>query len=488
MANNRINKLIERVETHVQGLDTPIVDLIAVQNDDPFKILVTTVLSARTRDEVTAAAARRLFKEAPDPASLSELSRERIEKLIYPVGFFRNKAGYLAGLSGALERFRGLVPSQVDDLMTLPGVGRKTATLVAALAFKRDEICVDTHVHRIMNIWGYVKTSTSLQTEKALKEKLPKRYWTGLNSTLVKFGQSVCRPVAPHCDTCPVRVLCPRTGITPRRPPPDSPNKNISSFRLISWNVNGIRAAAKKGFREIIKELDADLVAIQETKAHREQLPKDLINLERYSSYWYGAEKKGYSGVGVYTRLQPLQIFKGLEVDEFDREGRVITLEFNDFFLVNVYFPNSGEGLKRLAFKLRFNKALFAFASRLRGRKTVVVCGDYNVAHKEIDLENPDRNENNAGFTPEERRWMDSFLDSGFEDTFRMFNKEGGHYTWWSYRFNARARDIGWRIDYFCIDSASSSRVEDSSILKDVTGSDHCPVQLMIKSEMKNKK
>ncbi|MFP3984263.1 MAG: exodeoxyribonuclease III [Desulfurivibrionaceae bacterium] len=478
MEDKSINQLMDRVTDYVRGLDTPVVDLIAVQSADPFKILVATILSARTRDEVTAEAARRLFEEAPDPGRLAALSREKIERLIYPVGFFRNKAGYLAELPKALERFQGEVPSTVDDLLTLPGVGRKTATLVAAVAFRADEICVDTHVHRIMNIWGYVQTSTPLQTEKKLREKLPKKYWSGINSSLVRFGQSVCRPVAPHCDVCPVSELCPRIGVTPRRFVTDLLSNKNSSLKLISWNVNGIRALAKKGFREIVDDLAPDVLALQETKAHKDQLPEELVDLPGYSSYWHGAEKKGYSGVAVYSRIEPRRVWAGLGEEEFDREGRVITLEFDDFFLVNVYFPNSGEELKRLDYKLQFNESLLVFVENLRNRKSVVVCGDYNVAHKAIDLRNPDRNENNAGFTPQERRWMDDFLASGFVDTFRMFTREGGHYTWWSYRFNARAKDIGWRIDYFCIDSASKEKVKSSVILKDVMGSDHCPVEM----------
>ncbi|MCJ7819238.1 MAG: exodeoxyribonuclease III, partial [Syntrophales bacterium] len=193
------------------------------------------------------------------------------------------------------------------------------------------------------------------------------------------------------------------------------------------------------------------------------------------------AERKGYSGVAVYSRIAPLKVLYGMNDPAFDGEGRVLTLEFADFFLINCYFPNAGEGLKRLDFKLAFNRALLEFARGLAAEKSVVLCGDYNVAHQEIDLKNPKSNERNAGFTPEERSWMDAFLAAGFVDTFRIFNNEPGHYTWWSYRFNARAKDIGWRIDYFCVDEKSRHRVQGAAILKDVMGSDHCPVRLDFK-------
>jgi exodeoxyribonuclease-3 len=182
--------------------------------------------------------------------------------------------------------------------------------------------------------------------------------------------------------------------------------------------------------------------------------------------------------VAVYSRLQPLKVMHGLGEPDFDSEGRVLTLEFGDFFLVNCYFPNAGEELQRLDYKLAFNRALLAFLQKLVPQKSVVLCGDYNVAHREIDLKNPKNNVKNAGFTPEERRWMDDFLAAGFVDTFRMFNREPGQYTWWSYRFQARAKDIGWRIDYFCVDKKSEGRVRSAAILKEVMGSDHCPVQL----------
>lgn len=228
-----ISELIDAVRKEVETYRVPIVDLIAVQTRDPFKVLVATILSARTRDEVTAAASGRLFRQAPDAASLAGLSEEQICRLIYPVGFYKSKAGYLAKLPAALEPFSGRVPDDIDSLLKLPGVGRKTANLVVSVAFGKPAICVDTHVHRIMNIWGFVSTRTPLETEMALREKLPEKYWIDINSILVAFGQGTCKPVAPHCDRCVVQPLCPQIGVAPRkmksdekrgnRPSPDPP-------------------------------------------------------------------------------------------------------------------------------------------------------------------------------------------------------------------------------------------------------------------------
>lgn len=251
--------------------------------------------------------------------------------------------------------------------------------------------------------------------------------------------------------------------------------------KLVCWNVNGIRAVEKKGFVHTLQNLEADIFAVQETKAQPDQLSEQLRQVDGYESFWHSAEKKGYSGVGVYTRLKPVAVHCGMGIREFDAEGRVLTLEYSDFFLINIYYPNAGEGLKRLDYKLAFNRAIQTYAGKLAKKKTVVMCGDFNVAHKEIDLKNPKNNEKNAGFTPEERSGMDRLVASGFVDTFRMFNQEPGHYTWWSYRFSARAKDIGWRIDYFCVDKNSTKRVRSASILKDIRGSDHCPIQMELK-------
>lgn len=329
-----------------------------------------------------------------------------------------------------------------------------------------------------MNIWEYVTTDSPLKTEMALRDTLPLEYWLSVNSLLVAFGQSICRPVGPHCDICPLAGKCPQRGVTPRRIMKKTSQNERQPCRLISWNVNGIRAVGQKGFTDLLLGFNADIIAIQETKAQPEQLSAELKNITGYTSYWHSAERKGYSGVAIYSRLEPLHVLTGIGEPEFDCEGRVLTLEFPTFFLLNIYFPNSGEGLKRLDYKLRFNTALQHFADALRQRKTVILCGDFNVAHKPIDLKNPAANVKNAGFTPEERAWMDDFVAAGFVDTFRMFNQESDQYTWWSYRFNARAKNVGWRIDYFCIDAAGREKVHNAAILQEIMGSDHCPVLL----------
>jgi len=472
-----IDNFLEMVSSEIMGKDVPVVDLIAVQTKDPFKVLVATILSARTKDEATARASKKLFKIAPDRKALDLLPEEQIAKLIYPVGFYKNKARYLKKLPSALENFGGKVPETIEELITLPGVGRKTANLVMAVAFRKPAICVDTHVHRIMNIWEYVFTDTPLKTEMALREKLPAKHWLSVNSILVAFGQSICRPVSPHCDICALRSSCPQNGVRPRKVPGQKQNKN-EPLKFISWNVNGIRALEKKGFKDILPDLDADIIGIQETKAQPDQLSEELKNIPGYTSYWHSAEKKGYSGVAFYTRLTPLAVHEGLGNSEFDSEGRALTLEFKSYYIINIYFPNSGEKLKRLEFKLRFNDELLAYAQELGQRKDVILCGDYNVAHKEIDLKNPKNNTKNAGFTPEERAWMDRFIEAGFTDTFRIYNQEPGQYSWWSYRFNARAKNIGWRIDYFCVNKSARKNVQGASIRQEILGSDHCPVQL----------
>jgi len=213
-------KVLQILTKEVAGYAVPIVDLIAVQTKDPYKVLVATILSARTKDETTAKAAARLFAEAPNLAGLAALSEERLAKLIFPVGFYKNKAGFLARLPGVLQsEFGNQIPDEVEALTRLPGVGRKTANLVVAVAFKKPAICVDTHVHRIMNIWGYVETRTPLETEMALRKKLPPPYWLTINSILVAFGQGICKPVAPHCDRCVIAQYCPRIGVRPRKVP-----------------------------------------------------------------------------------------------------------------------------------------------------------------------------------------------------------------------------------------------------------------------------
>jgi exodeoxyribonuclease-3 len=410
---------------------------------------------------------------------LARLRVEEISKLIYPVGFYQAKAGYLAKLPAALAAFGGQVPAEIDDLLTLPGVGRKTANLVRTVAFAEPAICVDTHVHRIMNIWGYVQTKTPLATEMALRERLPPRYWLTVNSILVAFGQGTCRPVAPHCDRCPLLALCPQLGVKPRQiPPAQAPVK--AGLTLISWNVNGLRALEKKGFVGLVQELNPDLLAIQETKAHPDQLSAELLHIPGYHAFWASAVRRGYSGVAIYAKQEPLQVITGLGIPAFDQEGRVLTLEYDDFFLLNCYFPNAQPGLVRLAYKLAFNRAVLHFAEGLAGRKSVVIGGDFNVAHQGIDLKNPQENEENPGYSLPERQGMDEFAKAGYVDTFREFTPGPGHYSWWSYRFRARERNIGWRIDYFWVDAASRGRVQDARILPEVMGSDHCPVTLVL--------
>jgi exodeoxyribonuclease-3 len=472
-----IDLFLETAAIAIKNKQVPVVDLIAVQTRDPFKVLVATILSARTKDETTAKASARLFKHAPDAVALSRLSVEKIAKLIFPVGFYNTKAKHLLKLPEKLQPFNGNVPDTIEELLTLPGVGRKTANLVVSVAFQKLAICVDTHVHRIMNIWKYVDTDTPLKTEMSLRTKLPEEHWIGVNSILVAFGQSICRPVSPHCDICPLEKLCPQKGVRPRKIPGAKMDKN-RALKLVSWNVNGIRAVEKKGFIDMLPDFDADVIGLQETKAQPEQLSEELKNISGYKSYWHSAERKGYSGVAFYSRIDPVAVQYGLGDPEFDCEGRVLTLEFDTFYLVNIYFPNSGDKLKRLDYKLRFNSRLLNFAAELETKKAVILCGDFNVAHKEIDLKNPKTNVKNAGFTPEERAWMDSFIEAGFVDTFRMFNQEPDQYSWWSYRFSARTKNIGWRIDYFCANDGARERVKNAAILKDVMGSDHCPVEI----------
>ncbi len=252
-------------------------------------------------------------------------------------------------------------------------------------------------------------------------------------------------------------------------------------MRIISWNVNGIRAAERKGFFEWMEQDGPDILCLQETKAHKEQLSSRFLNPGDYDSYFFSAEKKGYSGVALYTRRPPLSIGP-LEAPDFDAEGRTLVADFGDFTLFNCYFPNSQEEGRRLDYKLAFNRALKERADALvQEGRNVVICGDFNVAHKPIDLARPQANEKNPGYLPEEREWMSEFLDGGYTDTFRAFHKEPEQYSWWSYRAGARARNVGWRLDYFCVNDAFMDRVEDSLIHQEVMGSDHCPVELRLK-------
>ena len=248
-------------------------------------------------------------------------------------------------------------------------------------------------------------------------------------------------------------------------------------MKFISWNVNGLRACRTKGFEESFKTLDADFFCLQETKMQEGQLD---LQFEGYRSYWNYAEKKGYSGTAIYSRHEPLAVTYGLGVDEHDHEGRVITLEFGSFFLVTVYTPNSQDGLRRLDYRMAWEEAFYRFLHSLDEKKPVVVCGDMNVAHTEIDLKNPKTNRQNAGFTDQERGRMSFLLQHGFTDTFRLLHPDEVKYSWWSYRFRAREKNAGWRIDYFLVSDRLCDKVTAAEIHNDVFGSDHCPVELQL--------
>ena len=248
-------------------------------------------------------------------------------------------------------------------------------------------------------------------------------------------------------------------------------------MKLISWNVNGLRACVGKGFEESFGQLDADFFCLQETKMQQGQLD---LQVEGYTSYWNYAEKKGYSGTAVYTRHTPLSVSYGIGVDEHDHEGRVITLEMADFYLVTVYTPNSQDGLRRLDYRMEWEDAFLAYLQALDAKKPVVVCGDMNVAHQEIDLKNPKTNRRNAGFTDEERAKFSHLLASGFTDTFRLLHPDEIKYSWWSYRFKAREKNAGWRIDYFLVSDRLTDRVRAAEIHNEIMGSDHCPVELVL--------
>ena len=247
-------------------------------------------------------------------------------------------------------------------------------------------------------------------------------------------------------------------------------------MKLISWNVNGLRACAGKGFFDFFKAEDADIFCLGETKMQPDQADFDFAG---YHQYWNSAEKKGYSGVAVFTKAEPLRVCYGLGIDEHDHEGRVLTLEFEGFYLVNVYTPNSQNELARLDYRMQWEDDFRAYLIALDQKKPVVLCGDLNVAHEEIDLKNPKTNRGNAGFSDQEREKMTVLLGSGFADSFRaLYPDKTGAYTWWSYRFNARKNNAGWRIDYFIVSERLLPRVKDQIIHADVTGSDHCPVEL----------
>lgn len=248
--------------------------------------------------------------------------------------------------------------------------------------------------------------------------------------------------------------------------------------KLISWNVNGIRACAGKGFLDFFRQADADVFCLQETKLQAGQLELDLPG---YYQYWNYAEKKGYSGTALFTRQEPLSVTYGIGIPEHDREGRVITAEFPDYYVVTCYTPNSQNELARLDYRMEWEDAWLGYLKGLEERKPVIFCGDLNVAHQEIDLKNPKTNRKNAGFTDQEREKFTRLLEAGFVDTYRYFYPDQeGVYSWWSYRFKAREKNAGWRIDYFCVSEVLKSRLESAAIHIEITGSDHCPVELVI--------
>lgn len=251
-------------------------------------------------------------------------------------------------------------------------------------------------------------------------------------------------------------------------------------IKIISWNVNGIRSVLKKGFLDFVKEHDPDILCLQETKPPADRSLEPL--LKGYHEHWNYAQKPGYSGTTIFSKVKPAKFTDGLGIDKHDQEGRVVTAEFADFYVVNVYVPNSKRELERLPYRAKeWDVDFLKYLKKLEKAKPVIFCGDLNVAHKEIDLTYPKANSNNHGFTPEERAGFDNIVNAGFIDTFREFEKDGGHYTWWSPMSNSRAKNVGWRIDYFCVSAALRPKLKDCRILPEVMGSDHCPVELVLK-------
>lgn len=256
------------------------------------------------------------------------------------------------------------------------------------------------------------------------------------------------------------------------------PSKKLNKFRILSWNVNGIRAIQKKGFVDWMLKENPDILCLQETKASPEQLSDELINIKGYKSYFSSSiVKKGYSGVAIYTKQEPIKVIHGFGIPKFDDEGRIIVADYKDFVLINIYYPNGKASAERLKYKMDFYDAFLDFAEKLKSKgKKLVICGDVNTAHKEIDIARPKENENTSGFLKIERDWMDKFISHGYMDTFRMFNQEPEQYTWWDLITRARERNVGWRIDYFFISENFKKNLKNAFILPDVMGSDHCPV------------
>ncbi len=252
-----------------------------------------------------------------------------------------------------------------------------------------------------------------------------------------------------------------------------------NNFRILCWNVNGIRAIWKKGFPEWLTKENPDVLCLQETKAQPDQLTEEVLKYNGYKSYFFSAEKKGYSGVAVYSREEPISVKSGFDNPDFDNEGRVLEVEYEKFILYNVYFPNGGRGPERVKYKLDFYDQLFRRAQEMRKKKkNIVICGDYNTAHKEIDLARPGPNAKVTGFLPEERAWIDKIIDMGYIDIFREYNKEPAQYTYWDQITRARDRNVGWRIDFYMVSSEMKDMVKNAKILPEVMGSDHCPIEL----------
>ena len=252
-------------------------------------------------------------------------------------------------------------------------------------------------------------------------------------------------------------------------------------MKVLSWNVNGVRSVGNKGFHKWFSDVKPDIVCLQETKAHSEQLDEALLHPQGYHSFWHSAQKKGYSGVAIYAKKEPTAVFTGIGDDKIDSEGRVLGVEYGETLYFSVYFPNSQRDHARLKYKLYFCDKINSFLkAKVKKGKNVVVCGDYNIAHKEVDLKNPKTNTENPGFLPEERAWMTEFLEGGFVDGFRHFEPAGDHYTWWSYRPGVRERNIGWRIDYACFNQELANRVKGVAHFPQIMGSDHCPIGITL--------
>lgn len=252
-------------------------------------------------------------------------------------------------------------------------------------------------------------------------------------------------------------------------------------LKLLSWNVNGLRAVEKKGILDWINIENPDILCLQETKAQEEQLSDNLRNISGYYAYFCSAERKGYSGVALYTKQKPNKVEFGLGKDEFDKEGRTIIAHYDNFILFNIYYPNGGASEERLNYKLKFYDHFYEYTLKLKEEgKQIVVCGDFNTAHQAIDLARPKQNEDVSGFLPEERAWIDKFINSGFIDTFRIYNQEGNNYTWWDMKTRARTRNVGWRIDYFFVSENLQDKIKDAFIYSGVQGSDHCPVGIIL--------